>query len=108
MDKPQNCALVIFGASGDLTNRKLMPSIYNLFRQNMLPEKFFIMGVSRTGWSDDDFRNQMHDSIKNSEKEADEKSINEFVKNLYYMSIQVDESDHYQQLKDRLMRLHYT
>jgi len=108
MEKPQNCALVIFGASGDLTNRKLMPSIYNIFKQKMLPDKFFVMGVSRTDWSDEDFRKQMHDSIKNSEKDADETSINEFIKHLFYMSIQVDEADHYQQLKDRLMQLNYT
>src|SRR5438128_1907840 len=108
MDKPQNCGLVIFGASGDLTHRKLMPSIYNLFRQSMMPEKFFIMGVSRTSWSDDEFRKQMHDAIKESEKEADENSLKDFIKNLYYMGVQVDEPSHYQELKDRLMQLDFT
>src|SRR5438105_15510438 len=108
MDKVDNCAIVIFGATGELTNRKLMHSIYNLFKQKMLTENFFVMGVSRTKWSDDEFRNQMHDSIKNADKEADENLINEFLKNLYYMSIQVDEASHYQELKDRLMHLSFS
>src|SRR5260370_39657700 len=53
------CALVIFGASGDLTKRKLVPSIYNLASYHLLPSDFSIIGVARRPLTDDAFRNQL-------------------------------------------------
>lgn len=47
---------VIFGASGDLTRRKLIPAIYDLFKHKLLPDNFALLGVSRSELSDDDFR----------------------------------------------------
>ena len=52
----ENFILIIFGATGDLTNRKLIPAIYSLKVQNLLPEKFEVVVVSRSRISDDDFR----------------------------------------------------
>ena len=52
------CAIVIFGASGDLTKRKLLPSLYNLAAYGILPANFSIVGVARRDWSDDYFRDQ--------------------------------------------------
>ena len=46
--KPSATGIVIFGASGDLTKKKLIPALYNLFRDNLLPDKFFVVGASRT------------------------------------------------------------
>ncbi len=76
MKKPDNHILVIFGASGDLTYRKLIPAVYDLFRQNLLPEKFAILGVSRTEITDEKFRDKMKDGIKkySNFKEDDGKS----------------------------------
>ena len=51
--------LVIFGASGDLTHRKLIPALFELFRQRRLPSEFAVLGCARRPWSDDDFRNRM-------------------------------------------------
>ena len=45
---PEPCALVIFGASGDLTQRKLIPALYEMNQQGMLPDGLFVLGVSRT------------------------------------------------------------
>lgn len=56
MIKPDGQILVIFGASGDLTKRKLLPSLYELFARDMLPENFVILGVARTPFSDEEFR----------------------------------------------------
>ena len=56
---PEPCALVIFGASGDLTHRKLFPALYALAFRQLLPEKFAILGVARTEGTDDEFRDQM-------------------------------------------------
>ncbi|HZD80877.1 MAG TPA: glucose-6-phosphate dehydrogenase [Actinomycetota bacterium] len=57
-------AVVIFGASGDLTKRKLLPAFYSLFLQGLLPKGFAIVGYSRTTLSDDDFRAIAHDGVK--------------------------------------------
>ena len=48
VDIPGPCGLVIFGASGDLTKRKILPSLYRLQKNRLLPEKFFVLGTSRT------------------------------------------------------------
>ena len=57
------CAIVIFGASGDLTKRKLLPSLSNLIANGSLAEEFSIIGVGRREWSDEDFRQQMRDAL---------------------------------------------
>jgi glucose-6-phosphate 1-dehydrogenase len=61
---PASTTLVIFGASGDLTKRKLLPAIYQLSRNQRLPAQFNVVGVARTPMSDDEFRQQFHDSLK--------------------------------------------
>ena len=73
MNNNDNHIFVIFGASGDLTQRKLVPAIYSLYVQNMLPDKFVMLGVSRTEFSDDKFRNKMKSAI-NEFKEIDDSS----------------------------------
>ncbi len=59
-------AIVIFGASGDLTRRKLLPAFYHLFLEGLLPKGFAILGYARTQLSDDEFRQIGHDSIVES------------------------------------------
>ena len=59
-----SCAVVIFGASGDLTRRKLMPALYNLACGHLLPRHFAVVGVARTQLSNDDFRKKVHDDVK--------------------------------------------
>jgi glucose-6-phosphate 1-dehydrogenase len=61
---PDPCALVIFGASGDLTRRKLVPAIWSLAVRDMLPDRFGILGVARTEGSDEDFRARMRDAVE--------------------------------------------
>ena len=61
---PDPCALVIFGASGDLTKRKLFPALYSLALRRLLPEKFGIVGVARTEESDDQFREAMKAGVQ--------------------------------------------
>jgi glucose-6-phosphate 1-dehydrogenase len=62
--KPEPCAFVIFGASGDLTQRKLFPAVYSLAYRRLLPEKFAVVGVARSEESDDDFRERMEEAVK--------------------------------------------
>ena len=61
---PDPCALIIFGASGDLTKRKLFPALYSLAFRRLLPEKFAVVGVARTEESDDEFRQRMKEAVQ--------------------------------------------
>jgi glucose-6-phosphate 1-dehydrogenase len=61
---PDPCALVIFGASGDLTHKKIMPALYALFVRQLLPPRFVIVGVARTEGDDDAFREDMEAAVK--------------------------------------------
>jgi glucose-6-phosphate 1-dehydrogenase len=61
---PDPCILVIFGASGDLTKRKLFPALYSLAYRRLLPENFAVLGVSRTEETDDEFRDRMKEAVQ--------------------------------------------
>ena len=58
------CAMVIFGATGDLTKRKLLPALYNLITNNLLPKEFAVVGVGRTELSDEEFRQSMEEALR--------------------------------------------
>jgi glucose-6-phosphate 1-dehydrogenase len=61
---PGPCVLVIFGASGDLTRRKIFPALYALAARRLLPEKFAIVGAARSEWTDDEFRDRMEHAVR--------------------------------------------
>lgn len=104
-DKP--FVMVIFGASGDLTKRKLMPALYSLFKDNRLPKEFSILGVGRTVYSDSQYRSYILDEIKKFIKEEDqnEKWIDAFISHLYYLSIDPAIESEYGLLSCRLEEL---
>jgi glucose-6-phosphate 1-dehydrogenase len=84
---PDPCALVIFGASGDLTHRKLMPALYSLMLRRLLPPRFAIVGVARSEADDEAFRGDMKDAVqKHSRDEFREDVWGELAASLYYMS----------------------
>jgi glucose-6-phosphate 1-dehydrogenase len=104
MTKPDNHILVIFGASGDLTYRKLIPAIYDLFIQDLLPDKSVVLGVSRSHLTDQDFREKMKKGIEefaNFGTEHNDK-IDSFIHRLFYESLNTFEADDYGKLKKRL------
>ena len=104
MENPGNLIIVIFGASGDLTSRKLIPAIFSLRAQKLMPEKYAIFGVGRTPLSDEDFRTKMSSAIlTNSEEQVtDQALVNEFVKDLYYHSMDSSSILDYKVLKNLL------
>ena len=59
----QPCTVVIFGASGDLAKRKLIPALYRLVQERLLPAEFAIVGLARTQMSDEEFREKMKESV---------------------------------------------
>ncbi len=99
MEKPQNHILVIFGASGDLTKRKLIPALFDLYKQKLLPEKFAVLGASRTKMTDAAFRNIADDFIENDQE------TDEFKKLLYYESVSAAVENDFETLKNRLAEL---
>jgi glucose-6-phosphate 1-dehydrogenase len=107
MQKPENQILVIFGASGDLTWRKLIPAIYDLEEQTLLPENFAVLGVSRSEFSDDKFRGKMIDGIKkfSNYKEDGNNKLEIFAKKLFYLSIDTANPEDYANLKKKLNEL---
>jgi len=62
------CTMIIMGAMGDLTRRKLMPAIYQLAKEGMLPEDFAVLGTAREGATEDSFRDAMHDALTKSDE----------------------------------------
>src|SRR5579875_2978269 len=61
---PAPCAMVIFGASGDLTERKLVPALYYLSRAHLLPDGFSVIGCAKTPYTNDTFRDKMQQAVK--------------------------------------------
>ena len=100
----KNQALVIFGASGDLTYRKLIPAVFDLYMQKSLPEGFAVLGVARSAFTDDTFRDKMAEGIRKFAlaKDASDEDINVFSRKLHYLSIHTDNAADYGQLKERL------
>ncbi len=97
------CAMVIFGAAGDLTRRKLIPALYNLAKTQVLSREFAIVGVARSPMSDEDFRKKMTADIKKFATEAVDNDLWEwFCKRLYYVSGDFDDKTVYAKLKEKL------
>lgn len=107
MIKNDNQILVIFGASGDLTTRKLIPAVYHLFQKNYLPEKYAIVGVGRSEYNDVEFRKKVvfdnpHLPVKNGTELA---TLEKFASLIHYQSIDTSKAADYQVLYDRLVRI---
>jgi glucose-6-phosphate 1-dehydrogenase len=97
--------LVIFGASGDLTRGKLLPSLFRLFERGLLNERFYLLGCGRNKLSDDRFRQTAQQAIKASAGNFSVKETEPFVKHLYYASGGYEREDFYEDIKKRLSEL---
>jgi glucose-6-phosphate 1-dehydrogenase len=107
MDRPKNLVIVIFGASGDLTARKLLPAIFSLKTQNMMPAGYAILGVGRTELTDDVFRDRMKDAIleHSDEKISRQAAVDGFVKDLFYYPMDYDDEKMYAGLESVIRKL---
>lgn len=107
MNKPENQLLVIFGASGDLAKRKLIPSLYELYVRGLLPERFVVLGASRTHYTDKQFREQQRNDILHflEKKKPDVRKVDEFLKLLYYVGFNTQDCEEYTKLRDRIEEL---
>ncbi len=92
-------SIVIFGASGDLTWRKLVPALYNLYVKERLPQEFRIVGHARTEYTHEQFREHLHEGVEKF-AEIDSGSWEQFAKNIYYVQGRYDEPGALQKLND--------
>jgi glucose-6-phosphate 1-dehydrogenase len=91
--------LVIFGATGDLARRKLLPAIYNLAHEGALPERFNLIGISRREQSDDEFRQFAKESVEQfSRREPDDKVLQGLLERLTYIGFSFDDQEAYGKL----------
>src|SRR5215813_8606411 len=98
------CVLVIFGASGDLTQRKLLPAIYNLAEEGHLPDEFAVLGVARPKIDDAAFRAQMRECVQTAEGDEglDPAKWGPIENRLYYVSGEFNDPGLYDQVRGRL------
>lgn len=93
-------ALVVFGASGDLTNRKLMPSLFDLYQRQLISKQFYVLGCGRTQISNEQFRQSVKDAVKES---SDLTMV--FADRMYFVSGDYGDVKLYQDLKQRIAEL---
>ncbi len=101
------CVLVIFGATGDLTGRKLAPALYNLGRDGLLPPNFACVGFARRDKSDEQFREELKEDINSFSrvKPIDEAYWKHFEEQIFYHRSEFDDDQGYEQLAERLKQL---
>jgi len=101
------CTVVIFGANGDLTKRKLMPALYRLAYERRLPASFAILGNSRTPLSDDAFRDKMHEAVKRFLEDSpfDEDIWTSFARNLYFTAGDLNDPELFSKIGAKLGEL---
>ncbi len=98
--------MVIFGASGDLTRRMLLPALYNLALDGRVPERFAIIGFARTEWTEDEFRAHAYQSVKEfSRRPVEEGLWAQFAPKLHYVSGAYADPDSLARLADLLERV---
>lgn len=88
----------LFGATGDLADRKLYPALYRLYKDNRISQKFAVIGTARREWSDDYFREKVYNSIQ--EEINNEEHAKEFISHFYYQAHDVHDAHHYGNLKN--------
>src|SRR5256885_12545390 len=94
---PQPCSIVIFGATGDLTHRKLVPALYNLAADGELPPAVAVVGFARRPKSDDEFRQGMEESVRKYSRPAFRDEIwGTFGQSIFYHSFEFAESERFQ------------
>jgi len=100
-ERPGPCSLVIFGASGDLARRKLIPALFNLYKRDLLPRKFNVVGFARSHMTDVEFRKRACEAIGESCEGAPE-SIERFAAGFHYVRGGYEDASSYGLLAKKL------
>jgi glucose-6-phosphate 1-dehydrogenase len=101
------CTVVIFGASGDLAKRKLIPALFRLAQEQLVPAEFAILGAARTPMETDEFRTRMREAVAefSADKEVDPQVWESFAQKLYYDTLDIGTPDDYKKLAGLLERI---
>lgn len=99
---PDPCGIVILGATGDLTKRKLAPALYRLFINRGMPESFFVLGASRSDLTTDQFREEVKEAVASD----DPTGWKEFADRLHYQTLQFDSKQSFSDLAGKIRSLH--
>ena len=103
----EKSSILIFGASGDLTARKLMPALYLLWKDGYLDEHSPILGAARREKSDDEFRREMFEAVSRHARTGpvSEEAWAQFRSRLFYRRLDLSDSDSYRQFRDAVEAL---
>jgi glucose-6-phosphate 1-dehydrogenase len=104
MEKPESCTMVVFGASGDLTKRKLVPALFNLQQEGLLPDQFNAIGFGRREMSSDEFRQKAKVEYREflTEKVVDPEKWEQFIAKWQYVSGNFDDPEAYKKIQAKL------
>ncbi len=102
---PDPGIMVIFGASGDLTKRKLLPALFHLEQTGLLPKKFAIVGVARRPLGDEFAADMREGIIEFGGVDKSDPKLDEFVKKISYYALSFDDASHYAGLKAELDKI---
>jgi len=105
--KADPCVIVIFGATGDLTARKLVPALFNLRNESLLPSRFAVVAFARRDKTSEDFKKEAFDAMKRygNQSAIDEKALHEFTKQFYYHRANFNDDQGYKELHKFLENL---
>lgn len=104
MPTTEPCLIVIFGASGDLTSRKLIPALFDLHRLGQLPDRLAVLGVSRSPLSDNEFRTRTHDAAKAQDDTFDHAAFDTFARRLHYHPADATNPEDFQGINDAIKK----
>jgi glucose-6-phosphate 1-dehydrogenase len=98
-----HCVFSIFGATGDLANRKLLPAFYHLERECYLTESFRIIAIARKGKTDEEYREEASDSIRRfSKRKVSEDILKKLVSRIRYLALDISDPADYAKLRDSI------
>ena len=100
------CAVVIFGVTGDLARKKLMPAIYDLANRGLLPPSFALIGFARRDWADEDFGNVVHDAVKQHARTPIRQEVwDRLAEGFRFVQGTFDDDSAFERLRDTLRKL---
>ncbi|HEV8185095.1 MAG TPA: glucose-6-phosphate dehydrogenase, partial [Chthoniobacterales bacterium] len=100
---PEACTVVIFGATGDLTHRKLIPALYNIAADGELPPELAVVGFARRAKTDDEFREELEEAArKHSRQGVRDELWKSFGSSVFYHQSEFADEDGYKRLAERL------
>lgn len=107
MPETKSQIIIIFGGSGDLTKRKLIPSLFHLYEQAQMPKSFAVIGVGRTDYSDVEYRRFLKDSFQkfNKVEAATVDRFDHFLKNVFFQTLDTEKAEEYTLLRNRIEEL---